>query len=644
MKQKLSLFFILFALISIFLQAQETSNSNDFDALMQEKTKHDSIILSQTSPDNIFDPNTNTQSRVNYNNMYRSGESMQKTWPFLILLIIAFILVIVLLIIQFSLRKRLKTIQMIEEKKSQHKTRTLLKSIETQKQDLLRLRNIESNYRSMQATQEQLKEKVKKSELLQKAIIALKYPVVLTNLHGIIIFCNLEFAEMHGHKASDFLGKKISTVFPEGAKIMNTIDNRQDWENKVLKVVTRHKNGTENNLYCKSALLLDADNKPSSILTTFDAIPEVSQDESTVEYEKTCKEKLKIFENIQDVYYEVSINGYIKEISHSISKISDIPREELIGKEMKILYANDEQRKNFVAALKKEQDLNDYEISLKGKNGSVVPCTITARLLLDDDKMPSSIVGSIRKISQRNKVEEISNKAIEDLKIVNKDLLDFAYITSHDLKSPLRAINTLANWVMMDEENKMSEEAKGQMQLLINRTERMHNLIDAIFDYTNIVSFEGEKSNVEMNKMLAGLQNRMQIPNNISIKVQENIPSLYFEKSRIEQVFENLIDNSIKFMDKDKGLIVIEWAERPKEYEFSVTDNGPGIDPKYFDKVFQIFQTLKPRDEVEGVGIGLAIVRKIITKYGGKIWLKSEPGKGLAVSFIIPKNGNLESV
>lgn len=644
MNQKFSLLLVIFVLFSVILQAQQTSNNDDFDVLLQEKAKRDSIILSRTSPDNVFNPTTNTQSRINYNNMSRSGESMQKTWPLLILLITAFILVIVLLIIQFSLRKRLKTIQVIEDKKSQHKTRTLLKSIETQKQDLLRLRNIESNYRSMQATQEQLKEKVKKSELLQKAIIAIKYPVVLTDLKGIIVFCNLEFAEMHGHKASDLLGKKISTIFPVGAKIMNTIDNQQDWENKVLEVVTKHRDGTENNLYSKSSLLLDADNKPSSILTTYDIIPDVSQNEISAEYEKVSKEKLKIFENIQEVYYEVSINGFIKEISHSISGISDIPREELIGKEMKVLYADDEQRKNFVAALKKEQDLNDYEINLKGKNGSVVPCTITAKLLLDEDKMPSLIVGSIRKISRIKAEEDKSIKAMEDLKIVNKDLLDFAYITSHDLKSPLRAINTLANWVMMDEENKMSEEAKGQMQLLINRTERMHNLIDAIFDYTNIVSFDGEKSNVDMNRMLSGLQSRMKIPANISIKVKENIPSLFFEKSRIEQVFENLIENSIKFMDKDRGVVVIEWAERPKEYEFSVTDNGPGIDPKYFDKVFQIFQTLKPRDEVEGVGIGMAIVRKIITKYGGKIWLKSEPGKGLTVSFIIPKNGNLLSV
>jgi signal transduction histidine kinase len=91
-------------------------------------------------------------------------------------------------------------------------------------------------------------------------------------------------------------------------------------------------------------------------------------------------------------------------------------------------------------------------------------------------------------------------------------------------------------------------------------------------------------------------------------------------------------------MDKEKGLIIIEWANRPSEYEFSITDNGPGIEPQYFDKVFQIFQTLKPRDEVEGVGIGLAIIRKIITKYGGRIWMKSGAGVGLIVCFTIPKN------
>jgi PAS domain S-box-containing protein len=637
MNKKFSLVLIIFSLFILILHPQETGTDEDFDTLLKTKARHDSIIMSRTSSDNTTAPNFTNRNRTKYQNQSNSVDSTQKNLPLLILLILAFSLIIVLIIIHSNLRKKFKNINETQDKKSQHKTRTLLKNIETQKYDLVRLRKIEGLYHSMQVTQKELEEEVKKSELLQKAIVAMKYPVVLTDLTGFIVFCNLEFAELHGYKASELLGRKILMLLPLDARFENTLENLESWENKVLTIVTQKKNGDDIELYSKSSLLRDTNNKPTSILTTYEKVPEVKEVVETVDTALLEEEKQRIFENIQDIYYEVTINGQIHDISNSISEISDIPREELIGKEMKVLYADEQQRKNFVAALKKEEDSIDYEIKLKGKKGSIVPCIITAKLILDKDEMPYLIVGSLRKISKRKQEEEKSNKALEDLKVVNKDLLDFAYITSHDLKSPLRAINTLANWVMMDEENKMGEEAKGQMQLLINRTERMHNLIDAIFDYTNIVSFDGEKSNINMQKMISGLKSRMKIPANISLKVKENMPHLTFEKSRIEQVFENIIENSVKYMDKDEGVIVVDWVERPKEYEFAVTDNGPGIDPKYFEKVFQIFQTLKPRDEVEGVGIGMAIVRKIITKYGGKIWLESVPGKSLTVSFTIPK-------
>jgi len=117
---------------------------------------------------------------------------------------------------------------------------------------------------------------------------------------------------------------------------------------------------------------------------------------------------------------------------------------------------------------------------------------------------------------------------------------------------------------------------------------------------------------------------------------------VFRDPTRMEQLFQNLIENAIKYMDKDKGIIKVACVDKETEWEFSVSDNGPGIDRKYHDKIFQIFRTLSARDKHESTGIGLTLVKKIITLYGGSIWVESEEGNGAAFFFTLPKKGELD--
>ena len=125
-------------------------------------------------------------------------------------------------------------------------------------------------------------------------------------------------------------------------------------------------------------------------------------------------------------------------------------------------------------------------------------------------------------------------------------------------------------------------------------------------------------------------------PSNISIIIDTSLPAVQYEKTRIRQVFANLIGNAIKYMDKPVGEIHVGWTQDGNYWKFSVKDNGPGIDEKYYDRVFQIFQTLHARVEIESTGIGLTIVKKIIEMYGGSIWIESELGRGSIFYFTIP--------
>jgi signal transduction histidine kinase len=178
--------------------------------------------------------------------------------------------------------------------------------------------------------------------------------------------------------------------------------------------------------------------------------------------------------------------------------------------------------------------------------------------------------------------------------------------------------------------------------LLVSRVKRMDLLIDGILEYSRIGRIVNQAETIDLNHLLPEVIDSLAPPPNIGIKIAPRLPDLVGDKIRIQQVFANLIGNGIKFMDKPQGEITVNCADDGVFWRFNVTDNGPGIDPKYHDKIFQIFQTLHPRDEVESTGVGLSIVKKIVELYGGTISVTSEADQGSTFWFTFPKAGREE--
>jgi len=230
-------------------------------------------------------------------------------------------------------------------------------------------------------------------------------------------------------------------------------------------------------------------------------------------------------------------------------------------------------------------------------------------------------------------------KAEKELENVNQELKDFAYIASHDLKAPLRAIKTLADWISTDYASKLDEDGQEQLRLLRQRVDRMHNLIDGILQYSRVGRVREKLSDVPLNTLLPEIIDMLAPPPNIKITVETDMPTVKCEETRIAQVFQNLMSNAIKYMDKPEGVIKLGCAEEGEFWRFSVADNGPGIEKKHWERIFKIFQTLAPRDEFESTGIGLTVVKKIVEIYGGRIWLDSDYGKGTTFFFTFPKAG-----
>jgi PAS domain S-box-containing protein len=219
----------------------------------------------------------------------------------------------------------------------------------------------------------------------------------------------------------------------------------------------------------------------------------------------------------------------------------------------------------------------------------------------------------------------------------NRELDQFAYITSHDLKAPLRGIANLSQWIEEDLGDNATDDIRNQLELLRGRVHRMEAMIDGILQYSRVGRVKGVSEMVDVGVLVHDVVDLIAPPAGFHIEVAPDMPTIIAERLRLQQVFQNLIANAIKHHNRADGHICIGVTERGPMYEFTVTDDGPGIAPQYHQKIFVVFQTLAARDKVEGTGIGLSLVKKIVESNGGQIQIESAEGAGTTFRFTWPK-------
>ncbi len=240
-------------------------------------------------------------------------------------------------------------------------------------------------------------------------------------------------------------------------------------------------------------------------------------------------------------------------------------------------------------------------------------------------------------IVEREQAQQRQAELIETVANVNKELKDFASIVSHDLKAPLRGIKTLATWILDDSSDKLGKQANEQMNLLLDRVDRMHKLIDGVLQYSRAGHTEERPLRVDLNKFIPEAIDMLAPPENISITIENKMPVIDCEETHLMQLFQNLLGNAIKYMDKPQGWIKVACVEQDGFWKFSVADNGPGIEEKHFERIFKMFQALSVTEEFKGTGVGLTVAKKMVELHGGDIWVESEVGKGSTFFFTLPR-------
>jgi PAS domain S-box-containing protein len=372
-------------------------------------------------------------------------------------------------------------------------------------------------------------------------------------------------------------------------------------------------------------------------------------------YERQLSYQAFLLENVSDAVFAFDSDLHITLWNRGAEDLYGWKAEEAIGRpagEVVRTIATSEEAKAKIAAV--DMGLRrHFEVVHHTRAGDLLYIDSTATVVRDEDGSTIGYVVINRDMTARRRYEkelEELNSSLEqrvrertaELERSNRELDQFAYVASHDLKAPLRAIALLSEWITEDAAPVLPPASLEHLAKLNGRIRRMDTLLDDLLDYSRAGRIREELEWVDTRLLIANVIELLNLPPGFTVTLPDSMPALFTERVPLETVFRNLIQNAFKHHNHpDYGCVTIAAHDQGAAVLFVVTDDGPGIPAEYHDRVFALFQTLRPRDQVEGSGIGLSIVKKTIESRGGTICLESQPGAGASFSFTWPKQGHI---
>lgn len=334
---------------------------------------------------------------------------------------------------------------------------------------------------------------------------------------------------------------------------------------------------------------------------------------------------------------EVDNDDKILMVNQSFLEMSGYDEAELLGQVASDIFLIDTDSETLkVENIKRKKgESNSYEVKCKTKSGEIRHWLISGAPNYNLNGVATGSIGIHLDITDLKSLELQKENLLSKLEKSNDELQEYAHIVSHDLKSPLRSIDALVNWIKDDNKDKLDDVSKQNFELIENTLEKMEQLISDVLNYSSVGFSDKEMSAVNLDDVVKGLIEIIYIPKHVKVEVLRRLPVINGDKTKLQQLFQNLISNAIKFIDKEAGFVKINIEEHATHYQFSIQDNGIGIEEKFHNKIFKIFHALnKSKDST---GIGLSIVKKIVDLHEGEIWLESQPAKGTTFFFTLKK-------
>ncbi len=342
--------------------------------------------------------------------------------------------------------------------------------------------------------------------------------------------------------------------------------------------------------------------------------------------------------------------GDIQYINPRFTQQTGYTPDDVIGKTPRILKSGETPPEDYQRLWKTitHGDVWHGEFHNKQKNGDLYWELASISPVCDAQGAITHFVAVKEDITARKQTEEalrLLNEELElrvsqrtaDIEAKNKELHEFAYIVSHDLKAPLRGIRRLTQWLQEDYAGALGAQGQKQLDLLGEQATRMDRLIDGILRYSRAGRSSDREEAIDLTTLVSQTIDMLMPPAHIAIRCEQPLPVIHGDPVLLTQVFQNLLSNAVKFMDKPAGAITVAGEDAGDMWIVRVADNGPGIDPRQHERIFNIFQSGAPRDDPDSTGIGLAVVKKIVECSGGRVWVESAPGHGSRFSFTWPK-------
>lgn len=335
------------------------------------------------------------------------------------------------------------------------------------------------------------------------------------------------------------------------------------------------------------------------------------------------------------------IKGTITYINKKFCEISKYSPEELIGQNHRIINSGFHPKEFFRDMYRTIANGRVWkgQIKNRAKDGSFYWVDTTIVPLTNREGKLSKYLAIRFDITAQKRIEEELVKALLDVEQSNSELEQFAYIASHDLQEPLRMIGSYSQLLTRRYEGKLDAKADQYINYITEGVQRMQTLIKDLLHYSRTATSKEDMQPVDLNIVMTEVLTDLKVAietSHADIKVSP-LPSLKANHTQVRQLFQNLIGNAIKFRGDESPVIEVSVQEESEVWQFSIKDNGIGIDPEFSEKIFMLFQRLNDREKYPGTGIGLAVCKKIVERHGGKIWIESEAGKGTTFFFTMRK-------
>lgn len=508
----------------------------------------------------------------------------------------------------------------------------LLQTLNTQELTTLQLKELlEVNNRQ----KDQLA--IDKDELNKLSLVASanENAIVFTHPNAEIFWYNDAYARITGYSREEIIGKTPievgRTAATDKEALSGMVERFYKGESFDVEVTHGRKDGTYFWTRIKGQPIFDTEGK---VVQYFAMI-----EDKTLEKEQ--EEQLVLLSLIAQKNINAVVicdkEGYIEWVNPSFTQITGYEFHELVGKKPGVLQgpdSNPETVQYLHEQIEKGEPFN-CEIINYNKEGKKYWIKIQGQALYNKWGEITRFFALQEDVTAKKMLEAQKEELLDSLEKSNKELEDYAQIVSHDLKSPLRSINSLIAWIKEDNAGTITPQTSTYFTMIEDKLEKMDHLIQGILTYSKIDKTDIRKEQVDVYEIVKNISSIIEIPENVTVTITNRLPVIEADRFRIHQLFQNLIGNAVSYIDKPQGFVEIGSEEQKDCHLFYVKDNGPGIAKESHEKIFKIFQSLVKNDK--STGIGLSIVKKIVDNYNGKIWVESELTQGTTFYIQLPK-------